>query len=279
MRSNVRMRILIGILASSFILAGCGKHRRTHERLHGTLWIQSAVEYRIAAELSYQRAKEQLEPALTDPSWTAALEQQGGYEELPPAVILDLDETVLDNSRFQSQLITNDIDFERTLWNQWVRRAEAAAVPGALDFVKYARSKGVEVFYVTNRYHELERYARENLERLGFPLANQRDTVLTQNEPQYEGRDKSSRRESVARSYRILLLIGDDLNDFISGASVALENRVDSAMRYRSYWGERWILLPNPIYGSWENATYEFDDDLLDAEKLEHKYEKLRPFE
>jgi acid phosphatase len=269
---------LVGLLAVLVFTGSRTAPPRTYERLDATLWYQTAAEYRASAEQSYRLAKEMLDVALKDETWTAASEQGKDYSRLPPAVILDIDETVLDNSPFQAQLIIDNTGFHRSMWESWVRKSRARAVPGALGFVAHAKSRGVEVFYVTNREHEYESYTRSNLKRLGFPVRSKPDTVLTRKERPGWGHDKSSRRKLVASDYRILLLIGDHLNDFLSGTKVAPKERVKLAAKHKSHWGEKWILLPNPLYGNWEAALYGFAYDLPRPEKLKRKYGKLHGF-
>lgn len=270
--------ILPLVLFVAFIAYSSAEQIQTHENLNSTLWVQTSAEYRVIAEQAYALAKEKLDIALKDRAWTAAIEQVGNYSELPPAIILDVDETVLDNSPFEAELIKRNQRFNRQLWTGWVLRSHAQPVPGAIEFVKYAHEEGVEVFFVTNRDHKTESATRENLRNLGFPLNLEMDTVLTRNERPDWGSDKSSRRRFVAGKYRILLLFGDDLNDFVSGAKAPQADRIKLAAKYRSFWGERWFLLPNPDYGSWEGTLYDYDYALPIEEKLKRKYEKLRPF-
>jgi acid phosphatase len=226
-------------------------------------------------------ARETLDLALRNKDWTAAQEQLKGYQHLPPAVILDVDRTVLDNTPFQGQLVKEGQAFTIELWEKWVSMAKALPVPGALGFVKYAESKKVEIFYVTNRTANLELATRNNLEKLGFPTKTEPDTLLMKKEKGW-GSDKSSRRRHVAKKYRILLLLGDDFNDFVSGVrgkGVSLKDRTRLANQYKSHWGEKWIMLPNPVYGSWEAALYDFEYGLPHAEKLKRSYENLKTME
>ena len=270
-----------GVLFLFVLLPSCSTNRQIHEGLGGVLWVQTSAEYRACAKQAYRMAKEKLDLALTIQDWTAAPEQLKDYQDLPPAVILDVDRTVLDNSLFQGQLVKESRAFTRDLWEKWVFMAKAPPVPGALEFVKYAESKKVEIFYVTNRTVNLEQATRNNLEKLGFPTKREPDTVLMRKEKGW-GSDKSSRRRHVAREYRILLLLGDDFNDFVSGVKgrgVTLEDRMRLADQYKSYWGEKWIILPNPVYGSWEAALYEFEYGLPRTEKLKREYEKLKTIE
>jgi acid phosphatase len=224
------------------------------EGLDAVLWTQTSVEYRATALQAYALARLQLDRALADRGWTAATEQVGRpFEELPPAVILDADETVVDNSAFQARLIEDGDAYNEANWSAWVNQRKATAVPGAVAFTQYARERGVTVFYVTNRNAPLETATRENMAALGFPLDEARDTVLTRLERPEWVSDKTTRREHVARDFRILLLVGDDLGDFLPNRGTVAERDARVAP-YAAWWGTKWIALPNPMYGSWMSA-------------------------
>ena len=251
--------------------------RQTHELLNSVLWTQTAAEFQVLARQSYLTAQEALDQALNDTSWTAALEQEGRYDMRPPAVILDVDETVLDNSPYEVRLILRGAAFSTDTWHEWCKEARATAIPGALEFTRYAARKGVTVFYVTNRRHEVEEATRKNLEMLGFPLDPKRDTLLTRGErPEWDTSDKTPRRKEVASRHRVLLLVGDNMGDFVPIERASVEERAQLVDKYSDYWGARWIMLPNPQYGSWEGALFGFEYGLSDEEKLRIKYEKLQ---
>lgn len=184
--------------------------------------------------------------ALKDRKWTAAIEQTGKFKKLPPAVVVDIDETVVDNAPAQLREILNPNAGYRATWDPWVEEARAAPLAGALEFVKYAVSKQVKEFFITNRPGVQRAATMRNLERAGFPVSD--DTLITRS----GSPDKSQRRAAVAAKYRILLLVGDDLGDFLPSARTSMEEREKRSEEYRSWWGERWIILPNPMYGSWE---------------------------
>ena len=250
----------------------------THPTLFATLWQQTSAEYRAAALQAYDEACEVLPIALADSSWTAAVEQEGAdYAGLPPAVVLDIDETVLDNSPQQARTILAGGGFDPEAWGAWVNEARAPAVPGAREFLAVADSLGVAVFYVTNRDLPLEEATRRNLEAEGLPLDPDVDTVLSRGEGE-GGSDKSARRAAVAERYRIVLLVGDDFNDFVS-ARLPRAERDRLVERYADRWGDRWIMLPNPVYGSWEGALYREDDDTPEERdrRLLESLEDLRP--
>ena len=277
-KTGILTAVLV-VLSTLFFLIRCKDEQPVHEDLSSVLWMKTSAEYRALTEQCYRAAKENVDLALSDPAWTAALEQEEPCGHLPPAVVLDVDETVIDNAPYEARLVRDGTGHDQEKWDRWVQRSEAAPIPGALDFISYVRGKGITVVYITNRKHQLEAATRENLLRLGFPVVDAPDAVLTRGEKPDWGRDKSSRRAHLCRSYRILLVIGDNLNDFVSGAYRDPENRALLVDQYKTYWGERWIVLPNPAYGSWEGALYGFDYDLPQSEKQKKMYEGLHPAE
>ena len=267
--------ILPALLTACCIAPG---KQHTHEGLNGTLWVQTSAEYRMLTTQIYQKARSTVQKALADADWTAAVEQDGeAFQDLPPAIIVDADETVLDTSAFQAWLILNNASFSPTLWNDWVRTASAASIPGARDFLQWAAGeKHIAVFYVTNRDKSVEPWTRQNLMALGFPVSNKRDVVLCKGEYGDLSSDKSNRRRHVCAGFRVLLMAGDNLGDFIGKARDTVENRARAAESYASYWTEKWIVLPNPLYGSWEGALYDFDRNMTDKEILDIKFRWLK---
>ena len=251
-----------------------------HDALMGTLWVQTSGEYRGLCEQAYRASGAFLETALADTKWSAAAEQAGrDISNLPPAIIVDIDETVLDNSPYQARLIQTGGSFDPKTWAEWCERAEAEAVPGALDFLQAADALGVAIFYITNRDAPSEAATRKNLEALGFPLDEARDTLLLKGEKPEWNSDKFARRALVAEDYRILFLAGDDLNDFVPGFKTGdpTQRKADVA-RYADRFGKQWILLPHPQYGSWESSLYNRDYNLDKAEKRPRMHSRLRGY-
>jgi acid phosphatase len=277
MRTSLRFLLSAALLA----LPACAHPRggpaalHTHEGLHATLWLQTAAEYRANTLQAFRSATVHLDLALADGSWTAALEQQNDFASLPPAIILDMDEAIIRSDRYQASLVRNDTSYDLESWNAWVRTETAEATPGALDYVHDARARGVQVFYVTNRTAEVEQPTLETLRKLGFPVEGGADDLLTQDERPEWTSDKSSRRAYVCRSHRVLQIVGDNLNDFVRGTRIDPAGRRAVADRYASYWGTRWIIMPNPAYGDWNGALFDFDYRLPRAEQLRRQYEHL----
>ncbi len=184
---------------------------RTNENLNAVLWMQTSAEYRASAQQAYRLAAMQLDAAMRDARWTAAVEQTADPSALPPAVILDLDETVLDNSAFEARQMRDGQPFSEEVWDRWCEERRASAIPGAVRFLEYVKSRGVTPIYITNRDHKVETATRDVLAKLGVPIDTTRDTVLTRHENGWDASDKSARRQFIAASYRVLLLLGRQL--------------------------------------------------------------------
>lgn len=236
----------------------------THEMLNAVLWQRTSAEFEALSLQAYATARANLSRALGDASWTAALEQGAGYQALPPAVILDLDDTVLDSSGFQAGLVAEQARFTPEAFQRWCERDSAPALPGAVSFINLARRRGVTVFFVSARREALRECTRENLRRLGLSATDDGHLLLG------PGR-KSEHRRFVASSHRVLLLVGDNLDDFVPGSRVEPSRRKALVRSHSGYWGQRWIVLPNPMYGHWDAAWFGFDYELPRREVLERK--------
>lgn len=279
---NHLIKKALPLVLISYLIVSCGTFRKgtdadvsTHPTTRATLWVQNSAEYQAITSQIYQTAISNLSLAKEDSYWSAALEQEDDSPGLPPAVILDVDETVLDNSAFQARMIKRNSDFSPEQWNDWVSEAKADAVAGALEFTQIADKQGITIFYVTNREASVEEGTRKNLEKLGFPLSPGRDIILSKNERDNWTSDKVNRRTSIAKDYRILMLFGDDLNDFLPAKDISEEKREQLVRQHQRKWGRQWYILPNPVYGSWEQALYNFDNSLTDREKEQIRTQKL----
>lgn len=265
--------LLAGLASLS---AGCASRPPTLETLDAALWMQTSAEYAAVAVQAWRAATEQLDAGLADTAWSAVLERASGVGGLPPAVIVDVDETVLDNSAYAARLLRSNMGYTSESWSAWVEEASAPPVPGAVDFLRTARDKGVTVFFVTNRDASLEEATRRNLAAVGFAPDAAPDVVLMRDERPAWDSDKTSRRAEVAATHRVLLLVGDDFNDFLH-AREDLATRRELWNRHAGRWGRSWIALPNPTYGSWESALTDHDGDLSNRERLRRKVERLDP--
>jgi 5'-nucleotidase (lipoprotein e(P4) family) len=284
----ILVRFMLVLASLMMASAGCASRataaaasstqsRDAHEQLQAVLWMQSAAEYWALSAPVYARARTALDAAIADTSWTAAIEQErANVSGLPTCVVMDLDETLLDNSAFQGQLVLDRTTYSPERWGRWVALAAATGIPGAVDFVKYARSRNVRVVFVTNRTAQEEPATLRNLDVLLEP-GTAADDVLVTGENGWSS-DKSARRAFVARTHRILLLIGDDLNDFVSVAAARTSSdRLALAKQHAAKWLDRWVLIPNPAYGSWDRVIY--PGATTDPEILLRKREAVRGFE
>jgi 5'-nucleotidase (lipoprotein e(P4) family) len=236
------------------------------DQLQSTLWMQWAPEYRAATQQVYRLATERI--AHPQPG-SAALEQSTTSPEqlarLPTAVVLDLDETVLDNSVYQARLVRDRAKYDTGTWGEWVMEARAEAVPGAREFIAAARRLGIAVFYVSNRDCATPAGTAEdpcpaktatlrNLVTLGIePTPDPKRMLLRGERPEWA--TKSQRRAFIASQYRIIAMVGDDLGDFV-------DPRTFAGDRARLEWrfGVNWFVLPNPVYGSWTNRFESLED-------------------
>ena len=241
------------------------------------LYAQSSAEYEASNIQTYVNAKSALDRALNDVTWTAATEQKDNFENKPPAIILDIDETVLNNVPFQARSIMDGQSYP-TGWLDWMLEESSDAVAGVSGFLEYAQSKGVKIFYVTNRIAVAEDATRNNLKKLGLPLDTDRDVLLMKDENGWTS-DKVSRRKLVAKDYRILLLIGDQLGDFLplDETTLELDARKELADTYKHMWGSKWFMITNPMYGRWEASIYNNEYPDTEDELMQMRLEALKP--
>lgn len=243
--------------------------------LNSVLWMQTSAEYQALTEEIYRWGKKMLVEAAKDPGWSAATEQETTAGK-SPAVILDIDETVLDNSAYQARLLKHHENHNDDRFQLFRDEAVSRAINGAVDFCRFAQGQGVTVFYITNQRASMEKVVRDNLNKLGFPIDDQVDTVLVQGEREdWNSSDKTSRRRFVSDKYRVILLFGDDLNDFVPANGKTLQERSALLERYRDYFGKKWFMIPNPTYGSWERSVLG-KPGLPKCEQIRIKNEALR---
>ncbi len=226
------------------------------------LWQQASAESRALQYQAYKLARLMLDRDLR-------LHQKSNLKR---AVVVDVDETVLDNSRYQAELIVNRQPFTSASWIEWCNRAKASAIPGAVDFLKYAATRGVRVFYVTNRRETEKAGTITNLKQLGFPDVSD-ETVVVRTDVS----SKEPRRQSIRRRYRIVLLFGDNLSDFSNAfEGKTPEERTAAVEAARQKFGAEFIVLPNPMYGDWENAVYGYESGLTEQQKAARRKAALK---
>jgi len=266
MKNALKHFIIILLVVGLF--SGCTLEHNAKEGtdneylLLATLFQQKAAEKRALSYQAFNIAKLSLDNQLKIADLTK-----------PLAVIVDIDETVLDNSPFEAKSILNNSDYPK-YWDEWCQLAAAKPLAGSVEFLNYAKSKGVAVFYITNRKIKLMEPTLKNLNEKGFPFADE-DHVLMR----LDDSNKESRRNLVATNHQIALLIGDNLGDFIHVFDD--KNIVDRFLltdNYKSEFGVKFIVLPNPMYGSWLNDLFNNNSDLLKEEKIKILKMELESF-
>ncbi len=204
------------------------------------VWMQSSAEYR---ELCYQAYN--LADMLVEKSIAAA--KPG---DKPLAIIADLDETLLDNSAYDAGFIGHNDAFSDKTWTQWEIAAQAAAMPGAADYLNDVRKKRVEIFYVTNRDQVGLEGTIKNLKALGYPSADTSHVLVSTGSS-----DKQGRFDLVTKDYNVVVYMGDNANDLPIGTwHKSMKDRNAIVDQNRSKFGTLFVALPNPSYGDWEGA-------------------------
>jgi 5'-nucleotidase (lipoprotein e(P4) family) len=269
-REKVRARWLgrLLIITCSLAASAPAQQKADNEyQVGAVLWTQSSGE---KAALSYQAF------ALARMTLDRDL-RMNRHSRTKRAVVVDVDETILDNGRYQAMLVQTRKNYESKTWTEWCNRAEAMALPGAVEFLRYANSRGVRVFYITNRKEIEKEGTAKNLKDLGFPDVNDATLLIRTDK---EGLSKETRRQAVSAKYRIVLLMGDNLNDFaeVFENSKTVESRLDAVARNKSQFGTRFIVLPDPMYGDWESAIYGYNTKLTEEEKAVKRKSALKGY-
>ena len=278
-------------LAVSALLAGCAAAPprpaavapmpAANDNLNAVVWTQAAIEHDLIYLQTYRDAQSRLLAALHDPQWDALTKEDRAAPAagLPPAVVLDVDETVLDNSPYQARLVKSGGQYDEASWAAWCKEERARALPGALAFARFAAAHGIAVIYLSNRAQDLDAVTLANLRRLGFPVAGP-DAFLGLGtvEPGCEqaGTEKGCRRQLVSRKYRVLMQFGDQLGDFVDVVANTEAGRRQAIDGYMGWIGTRWFVLPNPTYGAWEPALFNNDWSAPPAERRRQKLDALR---
>ncbi len=257
-------RFVLAWIVGLLITGGCSgiQPEAQNNLFNSTLWTQTASEHKAHAIQVYNTGKMNIDKAIRDKAWTAVLEQKEGFSSLPPAVVLDIDETVLDNSRYQARLLLDGTGFSPATWDKWVSLKSAPALPGAVDFINTTAEKNVEVIYITNRQCSpratggpacpQEQDTLDNLKRVGILNVKPENILLKREQPDWSS-EKKSRREAVVSKYRVVMLFGDDLGDFLPGVKKNITPGQRDALveKHGDNWGYKWYMLSNPGYGSW----------------------------
>ncbi len=251
------------------------------DNLNATAWTQTALEHDLIYVQTYRDAQAHLLAALKDPRWDALPKEDRTtpLKGLKPAVVLDIDETVLDNSPYQARLVRSGGEFNEADWAAWCKEEKARALPGAVEFAQFAAKHGVAVIYLSNRAKDLDQATLSNLRKVGMPVAGP-DAFLGLGTfvegCEQAGSEKNCRRQRVGQHYRVLMQMGDQLGDFISIYGNTAAAREKAMAPYESWIGTRWFVLPNPTYGAWESALFNSDYTAPREQRRKQKIDALR---
>lgn len=234
----------------------------TEQQVMADNWYQTAGEVKALYHQGYNIGKMKLDAALAKGT------------EKHPAIVLDLDETVVDNSPYQAMTVKEKKRFPYK-WEEWIQQAKAEALPGAVSFLQHANEKGIAIYYISNRKQNQLDATLQNLQKLHIPQAD-KEHVLLQGQ---EEKGKEERRKKVATEHDIVLFFGDNLSDFTGFDGKSVQDRNQRVEEIREVFGEKFILFPNPMYGDWEAALYQYDFKKSDAEKDKIRKDALRVFE
>ena len=226
-----------------------------------TLFTQQSAEYRALCYQAYHLAEMRL------------LQLKDSLPERA-AVVLDLDETVLDNSPYTAWQIQSGNPYSKATWAKWVALGKAEAVPGAKQFLAFADSLGIELYYVSNRDTSGLKATMKNMANLGLPQVEANHFFLKSTTS-----DKTERRQQIAdMGAHTVLFIGDNLGDFKHAFDdVSNEKRKATIDRLSHEVGTQFIALPNALYGEWEGAVYSYDWGLSDQQRDSARKANLVP--
>ncbi|MGU9811721.1 5'-nucleotidase, lipoprotein e(P4) family [Pseudomonas sp. LF052] len=275
----MRNLIFAGVCLLTTALTGCQQTPPANDQLDAVLWTQTSIEHELIYRQLFANATRQLDVALADPTWDALPFPPRNLTGLPPAVVVDIDETLLDNVPLNARDIINNQVYSYDRWNTWVDQAKAQALPGAVTFLQAAEQKGIKVYYLTNREHSQVAATVANLRLRGFPVDTD-EQVLAASTPtghcESAGYGKNCRRQWVASHARVLLMAGDSLGDFVQAEHNTLADQRKAVAPYVNWLGQRWFLLPNPSYGNWYSAPYGDDEKLPFERKRQLKQQALQ---
>lgn len=240
------------LLVSISLSAQNNDHKPAQYNINSVVWQQQSGEYKALCYQAFSLARLRLEEIL-----------RTNKDSMPLAIIADVDETILDNSPDAAKDILNGRTYNDSSWKLWVNLAQAKPLSGAVEFFNYAAQHGVQCFYITNRKEADKLATMKNLQQQGFPHADDVHLMMKGSTS-----DKESRRHVVVKNYNVVLLLGDNLNDFddlFYNKTVAERNaNVD---KVQSFFGSKYIMLPNATYGDWENALW--NGKRLNAEEMD----------
>ena len=246
------MKKLLFSFAATSMMLSCSSSQSTlsnaqsgateDSKLSAVLWQQTSAEYDALCYQAFNLAAYRLS--------TGAMNDQIAANPKKKAIIMDLDETVINNSPYNGWLIENNKAYSPESWTEWSNLSNAELVPGASEFIDMARGQGLKIIFISNRSIEELESTITNLESKGITVKRSEVLLKTDNSL------KTERRESVMTKYAVVMLIGDNLADFTDGfdQDLTIMERKELIVKFRSQFGKKFIVLPNVMYGDWEKT-------------------------
>jgi 5'-nucleotidase (lipoprotein e(P4) family) len=260
------LAIILMLATSSWCSNNAGVSQWYQKKLNNTSilalnWMQNSGEYDALCLQAFSLAKLRFDQALAK------------KHNKPIAVVVDVDETIVDNMPFNAGLVGTTKSYSSKRWNQWVRAEQATSLEGSVDFFKHVVKSGAEVFYITNRSEDTRVATAANLKALGFPMVDDTHLILKTTTS-----SKIARRAKVAKTHEIVLLMGDSLDDF-NGIfeHKSKDDRKKTVKNHSTLFGTKFIVLPNPVYGAWEQSIYNYKN-IKPSQKLKTLKKMLNGF-
>lgn len=228
-----------------------GKNILVQGTLFTAIYQQRAAEYKALCIQAYNLATLRVDEYFA---------HNTAYKH--PAIVTDIDETFLDNSPVAVAQALKGKGYEQAAWEEWTAKAACDTLSGALAFFRHAASKGAEIFYVTNRSEREREGTLKNIQKFGFPTADNAHLIL-----RADVGSKESRRQRIAETHDIILLCGDNLSDFSSlFDKKTTEERNADVLSNAALFGKKFIVLPNATYGDWLSSLYDYNYKLSMAQ-------------
>ena len=199
-------------------------------------WVRNSSEYKAICNQVYSQAIDKLEKKLRHNNFSLNINNRDSY-----SVIMDLDETVLDNSDYQVELISKNESFNMDSWASWVKKEEAKLVPGAIEYINFLRGNNIQIIFISNRMDARLESTKNNMRKLDIYSDN--DIYLLRKD---KADKKTIRREEVFTStgrmkefnkFTVIQYLGDAMGDF-------------NSKKYHRF-GIDQFIFPNPMYGKW----------------------------
>ncbi len=250
-------KIIISWFFATIVLFG--QDNLIKHQVNAVGWFKTSAEMELCYLQTYNYAKMMLDMKLNSI-----------IKGPPPAIVLDIDETVLDNSPYQASIIATNRQYNNKDWKEWSDKASARVLPGVKDFLEYAKMRNVEIFYISNRHVDEMSATVENMKNEKLPNADPKFILLKQ-----ETNDKTLRRSMIVNEFDVSLFIGDNLTDF----SEIFANRENFGKQIvydnLQLLLDKFIMLPNPMYGEWEKALYNNNYAQPDSSKIQIKIDNI----